>query len=117
MADVRGTQRRQELDSCSPGPAETGTTDLTFKTAEERTLPAVSDMEDDDDLKEVSSPARPTAASKLTRRVERLREGKQRSISCAPLTARWHVYKLLHCMVQRLQHLSKQNTCSKVHKH
>lgn len=113
MAEVRGNKHRQELDSGSPGPAETGTTDLTFKTAEERTLPAVSDMEDDDDLKEVSSPARPTAVS---RRVERLQEGKQRSISCAPPTATWQIHKLLHCMVQRLQHLSKQNKCSEVHK-
>lgn len=78
MTGVRGTKRRLDLDSGSPGPAETSTSDLTFQTAQERTLPAVSGMVDDDDLTEVSSPARPTAVSKITRQVERLHEGEQR---------------------------------------
>lgn len=80
MADVRGTKRKLDLDSGSPGPAETSTTDLTFQTAQERTLPAVSGMADDDDLTEVSSPARPTAVSKIKRQVEWLREGEQRRL-------------------------------------
>ena len=84
MAGVRGTKRRLDLDSGSPGPApvpaETSTTDLTFQTAQERTLPAVSGMADADDLTEVSSPARPTAVSKIKRQVEWLREGEQRRL-------------------------------------
>ena len=80
MAGVRGTKRRLDLDSGSPGPAETSTTDLTFQTAQERTLPAVSGMADDDDLTEVSSPARPTAVSKIKRQVEWLREGESRRL-------------------------------------
>ncbi|DBB04699.1 TPA: hypothetical protein ACH3X1_012753 [Trebouxia sp. C0004] len=74
MAGVRGTKRRLDLGSGSLGPADTSTTELTFKTAQERTLPAMSGMADDNDLTEVSSPARPTAVSKIKRQVEWLRE-------------------------------------------
>ena len=76
MTGVRGTKRRLVLETDSPGPADTFTTDVTFKTAQERTLPPLSPSDDDDeDFTEVSSPARPKAVSKIKRQVEWLQEG------------------------------------------
>lgn len=75
MSGVRGTKRRLVLETDSPGPADTLTTDVTFRTAQERTLPPLSPSDDDDeDFTEVSSPARPKAVSKLKRQVEWLQE-------------------------------------------
>lgn len=74
---MRGTKRRLDLESESPEPAETVTTDASFVTAEEGTLKPVSSLgDDDDDMTEVSSPPRPGKVRKWTKQVKRLNEGR-----------------------------------------
>lgn len=74
---MRGTKRRLDLESESPEPAETVTTDASFATAEEGTLKPVSSLgDDDDDMTEISSPPRPGKARKWTKQVKRLNEGR-----------------------------------------
>lgn len=76
MTTLRGTKRRLDLESDSPEPAETLTTDSSYIIAEEGTLPLVSSsIHEDDDMTEVSSPARPGRARKWTKQVKRLNEG------------------------------------------
>ena len=78
MTSLRGTKRRLDLESDSPEPAETLTTEGSFVTAEEGTLPPVSSFDDDDDdMTEVSSPARPGRVRKWSKQVKRLNEGKE----------------------------------------
>lgn len=77
MTNLRGTKRRLDLESESPEPAETLTTDASFVTAEEGTQQLVSSLGDDDvDMTEVSSPPRPGKARKWTKQVKWLNEGR-----------------------------------------
>ena len=85
---MRGTKRRLDLESKSPEPAETFTTDASFVTAEEGTLQPVSFLGgDDDDMTEVSSPARPGKARKWTKQVKWLNEGREIQQIKAPKTS------------------------------
>ena len=85
MTTLRGTKRRLELESESPEPAETLTTDASFVTAEEGTLQPVSSLgEDDDVMTEVSSPARPGKVRKWTKQVKQLNQGRETQQIKAP---------------------------------
>ena len=77
MTTLRGTKRRLRLESDSPEPADNFSTDGSYQTAEEGTLlPVSSAAEDsDDDMIEISSPARPGRTKKWTKQVKRLNEG------------------------------------------
>ena len=77
MTTFRGTKRRLDLESGSPEPAETLTTDASFVTAGGVLQPVSSLGDDDDDLTEVSSPAKPGKVRKWTKPVKQLNEGRE----------------------------------------
>lgn len=86
MTTLRGTKRRLDLESESPEPAETLTTDASFVTAEEGVLQPVSSFGDeDDDMTEVSSPAKPGRVRKWTKQVQQMNEGRETQEIMEPL--------------------------------
>ena len=106
MTRTRLTKRKLEMldpESDTPsGPAETLTAELSFKSAQESTLPPVSST-DDDDLTEVSSPARPTAVSKIKKQVEWLHEGLYCcGYACSQF---WQITEIAQHCLQRLKRL------------